>query len=236
VLGGLALALARGNQAKETDQRGALKTIAAHSGGRTVLILMVIGFAGYALWRFSEAAFGVIGDGKGAGPRIISLGRGLVYAFFAATTLGILQGSGRGNQADRQQDLTARVMSHGGGRLVIGVIGVVVLIIGGVMVHDGVTRKFEKYLRLSDMSSTTRRVVSRLGVVGTVASGIVIGLAGALVIDAAVTYKPSKARGVDGALRTLAAQPYGGVLLGAAALGLIAFGIFGLAEARWHRT
>lgn len=86
------------------------------------------------------------------------------------------------------------------------------------------------------MSASTRSVVSKLGMVGTIARGAVIALAGGLVVDAAVTFRPAKARGLDGALRTLAAQPYGKTLLGAAAFGLIAFGVYGFAEPRWHRT
>ncbi|MGI8535173.1 MAG: DUF1206 domain-containing protein [Mycobacteriales bacterium] len=55
-------------------------------------------------------------------------------------------------------------------------------------------------------------------------------------MQAAVSFRPDKARGLDGALRTLAAQPYGEVLLVAAGLGLAVFGVYGFAEARWRRT
>jgi hypothetical protein len=37
-------------------------------------------------------------------------------------------------------------------------------------------------------------------------------------------------------MHTLADQPYGPVLLSALAIGLIGFGIFGFAAARWART
>ena len=237
LMGLLALALALGQSNKETDQRGALSEVAKQSGGKLLLVLLAVGFAGYALWRFSEAAFGVVGDGKGAGPRLKSLFRGLVYASFAATTLSILAGSGgNGSQASQQQGLTARTMAHTGGRFLVGIIGIVVAVVGATMIYEGIKKKFEKYLRMNEMSQTQRTVVEKLGMVGTIARGVVIGLSGLLVLDAAVTYQPKKARGLDGALRTLADQPYGTVLLTVAALGLIAFGIYGFAEARWHRT
>lgn len=237
VMGVLALAVALGRSRSETDQRGALHAVAQQSGGKVLLVLLAIGFAGYALWRFSEAAFGVVGDGKGAGPRVKSLVRGLVYGSFAVTTVSILAGSGgSGSQASQQQDITARVMRHSGGRYLVGAVGVVVFLVGVMMVVEGATKKFEKYLRMEQMSQATRQVVEKLGMVGSIARGLVIGLAGALVVDAAVTYDSKKARGLDGALRTLAAQPYGRVLLGAAALGLVVFGVYGYAEARWHRT
>jgi hypothetical protein len=51
-----------------------------------------------------------------------------------------------------------------------------------------------------------------------------------------VRYEPQKARGLDGALKTLRDQPYGPYLLGAVALGLVAFGLYGLAEAKYRRV
>ncbi len=72
--------------------------------------------------------------------------------------------------------------------------------------------------------------------VGTTARGIVFAVAGALVVQAAVSYKPSKSTGQDGALRTLAHRAYGPWLLGVIAIGLIAFGLYGFAAARWAKT
>jgi hypothetical protein len=60
-------------------------------------------------------------------------------------------------------------------------------------------------------------------------------LVGILVVVAAVTYDPSKAQGLDGALRTLAQQPFGSWLLALVALGFVAFGCYGLAESRLRR-
>lgn len=237
LMGALALALALGRSSSETDQRGALTAVAQHTGGKVLLLLLALGFAGYALWRFSQVAFGVPVDGNGAGPRLTSLVRGLVYGSFGVTALTIALGSGgAGSQASQQQGITATVMSHTGGRYLVGATGLVVAAVGARMVYQGATRAFEKYLRMSQMSPSTRSVVGRLGMVGTVARGVVVGLAGVLVIDAAVTFRPEKARGLDGALRTLAAQPYGQGLLALAALGLLAFGVYGFAEARWYKT
>ena len=53
--------------------------------------------------------------------------------------------------------------------------------------------------------------------IGTVARGLVFALIGALVIEAAVRYKPAKAGGLDTALKTLRNQPYGKFALIAAA-------------------
>ena len=127
-------------------------------------------------------------------------------------------------------------MSHSGGRVVVGLVGAAVAVVGATLVVEGVTRKFEKYLELSRMSPAVRRLVGVVGVAGTVARGAVFALAGVFVIQAAWDYQPSKAAGLDGALRSLRDTRVGPWLLGAVALGLVAFGLYGFAEARWRRS
>ena len=174
--------------------------------------------------------------GTAIAPRLKSLVRALIYAFFAYLTFKIIAGTGGGSQTKKQQDLTATVMHHPGGRWLVGIVGLVIVIAGLVLVSEGIRRKFMKYLQLSQMSPRTRRLIEWLGMIGTAARGAVFALAGGLVIEAAVTYKPAKAGGIDKALLTLRNQPFGEVLLILAAACLIIFGAYGLCEARWRRV
>jgi hypothetical protein len=118
----------------------------------------------------------------------------------------------------------------------IGLIGVVVAVVGVDLVYEGFTRKFEKYFKLGEMSAGARKVTEFLGTVGTAARGIVFGVAGVLVVVAAVQFDPKKARGIDGALRALRDTPAGPWLLVVVAAGVVMFGLFGLCEARWRRV
>jgi hypothetical protein len=236
LIGLVAILVALGQTSQEADQQGALQLLAGQPYGLVALWLLGIGFAGYALWRLSEAAFGVTGEGNGAGARLKSLVRALIYAFFAYLTFKIIAGTGTGSQTKKQQDLTATVMHHSGGQWLVGIVGLAIVIAGLVLVFEGIRRKFLKYLQLSQLSPRARRIVEWLGVIGTAARGAVFALAGVLVIEAAVTYKPAKAGGIDKALLTLRNQPFGELLLILAALGLIIFGIYGLCEARWRRV
>jgi hypothetical protein len=235
LIGWVAILVAVGHSQREADQRGALQLLASKPYGMISLWLLGIGFAGYALWRLSEAAFGVVGDGNGAGPRLRSLGRAVVYAVFAYLTFTVISGA-HGSQARQQQDMTARVMHHSGGRWLVGIVGAAIVIAGVVLIMEGIRAKFMKYLQTARMSPRARHIVKRLGMVGTSARGAVFALAGVLVIEAAVQYKPSKAGGIDKALLTLRNQPFGEVLLLIAAVGLITFGVYGLAEARWRKV
>ena len=67
-----------------------MQLLAGKPYGLVSLWLLAIGFAGYALWRLSEAAFGVTGEGNGAGPRLKSLVRAVIYAGFAFLTFHVI--------------------------------------------------------------------------------------------------------------------------------------------------
>jgi Domain of Unknown Function (DUF1206) len=236
LIGWVAILVAFGQTSgSQANQQGALQLLAKQPYGLVSLWLLGIGFAGYALWRLSEAAFGVTGEGNGAGPRLKSLVRGLIYAGFAYLTFKIIAGTA-GNESKKQQDLTATVMHHSGGQVLVGLVGAIIVIAGAALVIEGLRRKFLKKLQTSQMSARTRRIVEWLGMIGTTARGVVFALAGILVIEAAVTYKPAKAGGIDKALITLRNQPFGEALLILAALGLFVFGVYGLCEARWRKV
>jgi hypothetical protein len=235
LVGWVAVLVALGHSSREADQTGALQLLAGKSYGLVSLWLLGIGFAAYALWRLSEAAFGVTGERPGAGPRLKSLARAIIYAGFSYLTFTVIAGTARG-QAGRQQDITATAMHHTTGRVLVGVVGLVVVACGIVLVVEGARKKFMKFLQTARMSARLRRVVELLGMTGTIARGLVFALAGVLVIDAAVTHKASESGGIDKALLTLRDQPFGEFLMVLAALGLLVFGIYGLCEARWRKV
>ena len=80
------------------------------------------------------------------------------------------------------------------------------------------------------------RFVMLLGAIGFVARSVVFVLIGCFLIFAAWQSDPHQAEGFGGALRTLHHLPYGNALLLAAAAGLLAFGLYGVAEVRYGRA
>src|SRR3984957_10140935 len=225
LVGWVAVLVALGHSSRSADQTGALQLLAGKPYGLVSLWLLGIGFAAYALWRLSKAAFGVTGEPAGAGPRLKSLARAVIYAGLSYLTFSVISGTAR-SQSGRQQDLTASAMQHTGGRVLVGVVGLVV---------EGARKKFMKHLQTAQMSDRTRRLVRLLGMTGTIARGLVFALVGVLVVDAAVTHKASESGGIDKALLTLRDQPFGEFLMLLAALGLLIFGVYGLCEARWRK-
>ena len=121
----------------------------------------------------------MVGEGDGAGPRLKSLARAVVYAGFAVLTFKAISGAQSGSQSRQQQDLTAKVMQHPAGQWLVAIAGVIAVIVGLVLIAEGWRRKFMKYLETGRMRARTRRIVRLLGTVGTIARGVVFALAGA---------------------------------------------------------
>lgn len=232
VMGWLAILLAQGNAA-HVDQRGVLVTLVSQLFGTLLVVVLLLGFVAYAVWRFSEAAFGVVGEPPGAGPRLKSFGRGLAYLAVAWSAFEILRGA-RATQAGQQAHLAATVMSNGAGRALVGVVGLGVVVAGLVMVHEGWSTKFMRYF--GSLPMRLRSAVVWLGRVGTVSRGLVFAIAGALVVVAAWSAHAAEAGGIDVAVRTLLGWPFGPQLVALLGLGLVLFGVYGLAEAAWRQV
>jgi hypothetical protein len=235
VIGILALKLALGDGGKATNQQGALKTIADRPFGKTLLVLVAIGLAGYAIWRLVRAA---IGHGPEQSDdtqdRIAGLASGIAYAILCVTAVKILIGAGTGSGTPKEA--TGGVLDWTGGPLLVGVAAVALLGVAGYQAYKGLKKKFLENSKTEQMSGKVQRVFTALGVFGHVARAVVFTLIGYGLIKAAIDYDPDKAVGLDGALLKLANASYGPWLLGIVAAGLIGFAAYSVADARYRRV
>ncbi|MFE9570586.1 DUF1206 domain-containing protein [Streptomyces sp. NPDC006692] len=239
LIGLLAIRIAMGSGGGEADRQGALREIAARPFGNVLLWALVAGFGGMALWRASRAV-PVRGPRRKTGSRLLDGGRALFYAFvcwgtaaFAAGRGG--DGGGTGGGDAKSRDWTASALNLSYGRVLVAVAGCVVIGIGLTLAVRAALRRFLRQLDTGAMSPRTREIVTGLGVGGGVARGIVFAAAGLFVLVAAVRFDPNRAKGVDATLRSFAHTPAGPWLLVAVATGLILFGAFSFASARWRR-
>ena len=85
------------------------------------------------------------------------------------------------------------------------------------------------------MSPTERTWSKRLGRFGIAARGVVFCIIGLCLMLAALRSDASRVKGLGEALAVLAQQPFGPWLLGVVALGLIAYSIHSLVEARYRQ-
>ena len=235
LMGVLAIEVAVGGAHREANQQGALAAIAAQPGGAFLLLVLAAGLACYAIWRLLEAAIGSRAGRESAKDRLTSVIRGVMYAALCATAVEVLTGSSSASQDRQQRGMTAQLMQHTGGRWLVGAVGVVVIGVGIYFAQQGLRRDIFGQLNESRVSPRLRPAITVLGVFGNTARGVVIGLAGVFVVGAAITANPKNSTGLDGALRSLAHEPFGQWALCLAGAGLIAFGFFGIAEAVWAK-
>jgi hypothetical protein len=233
LLGLVALLVAIGVERRQVDQRGAFNELASHSWGWLLLLLLTLGCAAYTVWLLSRATYGTAGTGERRFGRLQAALGGVGYALLTMSAASVLLGS-RSSQGETQEALSARFMAIPGGVLLVGLAGLFVLALGGFMVSQGITARFMEDFR--PVPGPLERVIRLLGRVGSLGRGIVVGLAGGLVVSAAWTFDPDKAGGIDLAFRTVLQEPYGRPLAVAAAAALLAFGLYGLAEAAYRRV
>jgi hypothetical protein len=237
LLAWLALQVAFGDSGKEGDQSGALQSLAGNGFGKVLLVVIVIGMVGLAIWQALSAIIGEKGQtGKRAiAERVISGIRAIVYLWLAWTAVKVIRGA-NSSSANNTKNKSSSLMSHTGGRWLIGLIGLVILGIGIGLIVYALKKEFEKRLKMQQMPASVRKSTDRLGMGGYSAKGVAYGIVGVLVVSAAVTYDPSKARGLDAALKTLASESYGVWLLVLIALGFAAFGVFCFVQAKYRKV
>jgi hypothetical protein len=233
----LATRVALGASGAKADKSGALQTLAAQPGGRALLWAVTVGLAMLVLWRLGEAAVGlrwVRPQNKRTRKRIESAVMAVVFGVLAVSAGKLAAGGGAGSD-NQQETFTARVLALPLGQVLVGAVGVALIAVAGFEIYRGVRKKFVEDLDLSTASPTARTAAIRLGQAGYPALGIAYGIIGLLIVSMAVTYRPDKAVGLDAALTTLAAQPYGTALLLTVAAGLACFGVYCLFDARYRR-
>ncbi|MFI6325571.1 DUF1206 domain-containing protein [Nonomuraea sp. NPDC050556] len=230
LIGVLAVQIAFGGGGRQADRSGAIKTVAALPFGAVILWVMTIGFVALTVWQASEAIFGA----KELKDRIQPISRVVVYAFVAGSLLTMLLAGKAGSDDQKSQDVTGKLLSLPAGQFIVGAIGLGIVALGAYWLHYGVKKKFME--QLGPMPPRARTVMQRLGLVGYLARGLIAGLAGIFVVQAAITFDPDKAGGIDATLRAFADTPAGPWLLAIVALGVLLFAVYCFGEARWRRT
>jgi Domain of Unknown Function (DUF1206) len=222
----------------KADKTGALQTIAAQPAGRFLLWVLTVGLVALALWQLVEAGWGHTyrrPDRRRTLQRLVSLGEAVLAGVLALSSYKVASGKG-GQSKSEKAAFVDRVLEWPAGELLVGLVGLGVLAVSAYLVHRGVSKRFVDDLDLARAEPHARAVAIRFGQVGWPALGVAYGIIGLLVVYAAVTHDPKDATGMDTALKTLAGQPYGAILLFAIAAGLVCFGVYCLFDARYRRA
>lgn len=240
LIGIFAARLALGDGGKAPDNTAAIQAIYDQPFGRVLLMIVVAGLCGFALWSLIQAIFDTEGKGsnaKGILARLGYAGVAVSYGALAFTALQLIIGSGTtGKSSDTvAQDWTALLLDHPVGVVLVVLAGIVAFGAAYTLFQKAYKATFRQKLRLATLHQAFRSGIILLGRFGYAAIGIVALLIGIFLIVAALQHNPGDAKGLGGALVSLLYQPFGPLLLGLVTVGLLAYGIYSFAEARYRR-
>lgn len=237
LIGGLASAAAFRVGGRTTDSHGALASLLQQPFGEVLLGVVAAGLAAYAAWRFIQGLFDAERKGsdlKGLGIRLSYLASGCVHAALAWTALKLSLGWPNAEGHSPQQD-AAQLLALPYGPWLVGGVGLGVVGFALAQFYKSYSQKFCGRLERAEMTPGQKKFACRTGQLGLIARGIVFLIVGGFFLLAAWRHDSAQAGGLDDALRSLETQPYGTWLMAAVALGLAAYGLFMLVEARFHR-
>ncbi|MEO7127611.1 MAG: DUF1206 domain-containing protein [Rhodoferax sp.] len=239
LIGGLALAGAFDPAQRPSGSSGAMSKLAHVPLGRVMLALLALGLAAYVLWQLVLVVLDPeCSEGRWRIRRIALRIHHLWSAALHCVLVGIagwqLLGFGHGGKdGQTQRHLTAMALQLAGGRWLVGCIGVGIA--AYALVQWILACRPQKDTRM-DLAHTSLRVpILAILVLGYLARGALFGLIGAFLVYAAWRHDPNQAAGISGALQSMRHHLYGPWLLGAVAIGLIAFGLAQIAKARYRR-
>ena len=237
LVGVLAVQAAFGGSGETASQEGALRQVLLAPLGRVLLGIVAVGLLAYAMWRLFQGILDPENEGtdaKGLVKRLDHVLNGLFHAALAFSAGQLILGSGGGGGGS-PDDWTARLMAQPFGRWLAAVAGAVIVGAGLYQFYKAYQADFRDDLKTGEMSAREKKWTTRSGRLGYAARGVVFGVIGVFLVQAALQTDPDEARGLGGALETLARQPLGPYILGAVAIGLVAYGVFMFVMARYRR-
>lgn len=215
----------------EADEAGALQQLSGTPVGGVLLWVMAGALVALAVWHLVEAVLPHHGSTRDQlFDRGKAVGKAVVYGALGWTAFQVVTGQGA-DSGETTTEATSALMAAPAGRILVGIVGLVVLGVGAYHVYKGATRKFLEDLR-QPSGERVSRGVELLGVTGYIAKGIALGIVGVLMGIAALTAEQDQ-QGLDAALKTLRDQPFGWILLLGIAAGLAAYGLYSFARAKY---
>lgn len=227
------LALLSGVAGGKADTKSAVSTLLEQPFGRVWVGLIGLGLLGFVAWRLAQSLADSDGHGtdrKAIAIRIAMLGSAITYLGLAGYALGHAFSKASGSEGSGEKGLAQWVMSQPFGSYIAILIGIGFIVGGVVTSAKGLTRKFEKYLRLPN----AKGVVGMVCIYGLVARGVVFAITGVLFAYAGFTVDPEQAGSISEALSWLRQLPFGSIVYVVVAVGLAAFGIYNLVGARYR--
>jgi Domain of Unknown Function (DUF1206) len=237
LVAGLGLRLALGARSAEVDQQGAVAAVASVGTlGTLLLIVFVAGLVAFAAWQIAAtvAGFRWVSGGERFRKRVGAASKAVAVLVVALAAARSVLGDRQSGRAGPQK-LVTWLLALPAGNLLVAAVAITVMVIAGTMVYTGVARTFMGDL-VDDVPAGVRRAAVVLGAVGNVARAAAFGAVGVLFAVAALRGDPARVGGLDAALRELVSRWQGVSPLVLISLGIAAFGLYCVLDARYRRA
>ena len=221
---------------RTTDPSGVIHGVGMQPFGGTLLAILAVGLACYALWKVVQGIADPDGkgsDAQGLLRRVAYVGSGILYGVLAYTAAQSIFGA-----EDTSEDAataSAMAVQPPLGPILVGIVGMIAVGVGLYQLYAAYRAKFRDDLKLGQMGESEERWVVYAGRFGTASRAVAICVAGTFLVLAAYHSDPSEARGLGATLETVQHQPLGPYMLAAIAFGLLVYGAFMFAVARYRR-
>jgi Domain of Unknown Function (DUF1206) len=241
IVGFLAIRIAMGEKDEAATSQGAVAWVAQQPFGKFLLVALTVGLFALAAWRLLCVLMGDPVEGSAPKDRVKYAALGVVYTALALTTLVITldNWTGSGDTAgdtqsgdEGSQKAASTLFDWPAGRWLVGILGAAVIGYAAYNFHKQVIKK--KFAERLDAGESSW--VVRLGLIGYTAKSLVLGVIGYFLIQAAIAFESKTAKGPSGALIELSNEGWGRALLWVIAVGLFAFGIYCIAEAKYRKA
>jgi hypothetical protein len=236
MVGVLALQAAFGNGGDTTGSQGALQKLVAQPFGAIALVVIAAGLFGYAAWRVTEAVLDP--ERRGNAPKGIALrtsfaARGLFHAALGVQAIRLAVGA-RGGSGQNTETWAARLLDAPFGPWLVIATGASVIGYGLYQLYRAWKAKLSRQLDLSSLSRDAGGWAVKVCRVGIAARGIVFVVIGGYLARAGWAHSAEQAADTGEALDAIARQPFGHWLLAGVAVGLIAYGVYEVVQARYR--
>ncbi len=223
----------------EIDQDGAVALVAGTgTAGLIGLGVAVAGLVAFGAWQVCAAAAGFrwVSGGERTRKRIGAAAKALAVLTVAAVALPVLFGEPSGPGAGGAPAVTAALLQLPGGRLLVGLIATVALVVAGSMIYTGARATFMGDLLRARLSERLRRTAVICGSAGNFARAAAFAGIGLSFGAAALSDDPGRSSGMNEVLRSLTSTPVGLVGLIGICSGIAAFGVYCVIDAYARRA
>ena len=241
LIGVLAAQQAIGRGGSTSGTREALQNVVDARWGTILLAAITVGLAGYVAWRLVQAFLDPEGKRSDRGDvtrwlvrafHLMSAGMYGLLAYYGATlVLGSNTGGAGGASGTSDAGWISALMQMSWGVWIVGGVGLAIVARGLVQFVKAYTQSFREKISTYELDAAKERWAITASRVGLTARGVIFGLIGGSIIQAAVTHDPQRAQGLEGALDILSTSPW---LLGAVGVGLMAYAVYQWVKARYR--